>query len=126
MNTTPKVGQTLYSLNIGNASRHTPQVLTPVIVRKVGRKYFLCSSESSPCLTHKYHIHGWREECSGYQARSALYITPQKWEDDKEISAICEFVNKQFNYGKCPDGMTLSALRAVKEIIEQCVKASTP
>lgn len=42
---TPQVGQTLYSLNIGNAARNCEQKLKPVIVRKVGRKYFECSTK---------------------------------------------------------------------------------
>lgn len=38
----PKVGDVLYSLSIGNASRFTEQKLTQVKVTKVGRKYFHC------------------------------------------------------------------------------------
>ena len=40
MKTKPVVGQVLYSLNVGNAARNCGQVLTPVTVVSVGRKYF--------------------------------------------------------------------------------------
>ncbi len=44
----PTVGETLYSLNIGNATRGKVQKLTPVKVLKVGRKYFTTGVECGP------------------------------------------------------------------------------
>lgn len=69
MKSKPKVGQTLYSLNIGNACRNCEQKLTPVKVVKVGSKYFECLEDGYHRPT-VYHLDGWYEK-------------PQDWEDKK-------------------------------------------
>ncbi len=53
----PAVGQVLYSLNVGNAARGRERVLTPVVVIKVGRKYFTCRPEGKDSWADvQYHL----------------------------------------------------------------------
>lgn len=84
----PGVGETLYSLNVGDAARNREQVLTPVVVRKVGRKYFEASPAEQPHLITQYRLSDWGEH-SDYSARSRLYRTPKEWEDEKESAEMC-------------------------------------
>jgi len=93
----PKVGQTLYSLNVGNAARRVEQKLTPVIVRKVGRKYFYCSVRSGSYVT-KYNLSDWSEETGGYCADSLLYLNIKSYEDEKTASDITARIGKMFRW----------------------------
>ena len=94
----PVVGETLYDLNIGNAARNTPQVLTPVIVRSVGRKYFTCSPEGYEDKRYetKFRLEDWREE-SDYSTTHCLYTTEQEWSDEKEKNRIIEDIRRVFS-----------------------------
>ena len=88
MKPTPVVGQKLYrcprpplySLNIGNRARDVQEVLTPVIVRKVGRKYFSCSPEGrvGKWEETEYFLDTWARH-TGYSAGSKLYSNEQEW-----------------------------------------------
>lgn len=56
----PEVGQVVYSLNVGNAARNREQVLTPLKVTKVGRKYFTALEDGYPDhLSVQFHIDSW-------------------------------------------------------------------
>lgn len=113
----PKVGQTLYSLNVGNAAgRGREQILTPVIVTKVGRKYFtverLMSDWKRPT---EFRLAGWREE-TDCMASQRLYETEQEWEDEKEASSLNDAIGKVFRqFGKT--GLALDQLRKINAII---------
>jgi hypothetical protein len=114
----PKVGQTLYSLNVGNAARGVQQKLTPVKVIKVGRKYFTCRPEGgSRWLEMQYYLDRWNEK-SDYSANSVLYSNPQEWEDEKEAAEICHFIYKFFNYGLNRTNVPLETLRKIKEMLK--------
>ena len=96
MKPTPTIGQTLYSLNVGNAARRIPQTLKPVVVTKVGRKYF---TVGEGWRATEYHLHDWREK-SDYMANSRLYASEQEYADEKETSEICGRIAKAFEHGK--------------------------
>jgi hypothetical protein len=108
----PIVGETLYSLNIGNAARGCEQVLTPVIVEKVGNKYFSCHNGY---YSRKYNISNWMEY-SQYMPNSILYEKEQDWLDKKEAEEIFRKLRELFtSYGKI--NFTLEQLRKVQEIL---------
>ena len=115
----PKVGQKLFSLNIGNSARNREQVLTPVVVKKVGRKYFTCGPEGKeqPWMQTEYHLDTWKEK-TDYSADSKLYESEQEWLDKKECSKICRYIYEQFNYGNNYLKIPLSDLKKIMEIIK--------
>jgi len=115
MKTKPTVGQKLYSLNIGNAARNREQILTPVIVRKVGRKYFSASSEASPTLITEYTLEAW-EEKTEYCRNSRLFENPQEWLDEKEATDITAAIRKAFDVYNRP-AFDLETLRKIAAII---------
>ena len=93
----PIVGETLFSLNIGNAARRgTPQILTPVIVTKVGNKYFFAGRTAN--FQRQYHLDTWLEK-SDFCADSKLYASEQEWEDEKEQAELCNTIEGWFKYG---------------------------
>ena len=113
----PVVGQTLYSLNIGNAARRHEQKLTPTIVRKVGRKYFSCSPLDFPNWVTEYALDTWREKTQFCQ-NSALYADSREWEEEKEKSDILSYLRKTFDWsGHASHNITLDQLRAIKKIL---------
>ena len=114
----PKVGDRLFSLNIGNAARHREQRLTEVEVTKVGRKYFTCGKDKDAYYQVQYHLDGWFEK-TDYSANSRLYETPQEWEDEKEASEICKALSSVFEYGYNKRDIPLSDLRKIIDIIRK-------
>lgn len=109
----PTVGQTLYSLNTGNAHRGRPQVLTPVIVKSVGRKYF-SAGDPKYNISTQYHLDDWREKTE-YGHDSKVYASAQEWEDEKEAQALSDRIRKHFQYGQ--SGLPLSSLRTIAEFL---------
>jgi hypothetical protein len=112
----PEVGQTLYSLNVGNAARGCEQKLTPVIVAKVGRKYFTCSEEDS-WFEAQYHLDSWRQK-TDYCASSQLYTSIKEWEDERDAAVICRKIVDAFQYGKNHLSLPLDVLRKIDALIE--------
>ena len=113
----PKVGQILYSLNVGNAARNTEQKLTRVVVTKVGRKYFTCGKKEDAYHQVQYYIDGWYEK-SDYIADSCLYESPQEWEDEKEESRLCKTISSAFDLRDNRRDVSLPNLRRIADIIE--------
>lgn len=121
---TPEIGQTLYSRNTGSAARHSPSILTPVTVIKVGRKYFTCApagQESHEWRHSRFHLDTWRQETE-YSPTECLYRSPQEWEDEKEASAINEKLRRHFQHGNSK--LSLSALRQIASILQDAQGAS--
>ena len=110
---TPKVGQTVYSLNVGNAARHNEQVLTPVVVTKVGRKYF---TVGEGWRATQFHISDWSEKTE-YSPCAALYESEQEWLDEKESGDLCREIARAFEYGKNSRDLPLSSLREIGKIL---------
>ena len=67
----PKIGEVLFSLNVGEEARNKKQTLTKVTVTKVGRKYFYCHNENW-FQQKQYLIENWIEICK-YSETSILY-----------------------------------------------------
>lgn len=58
----PIVGETLFSLNVGNDARHgVPQILTPMVVKSVGKKYFKLSRPESN-WTVEFYLEDWSQK----------------------------------------------------------------
>ena len=114
----PKVGQTLYSLNINNAAIRVEQVLTEVVVTKVGRKYFTCNKPGGRDWTAvQYHLEDWTEK-TDYCRDTALYTTVQEREDEAEASKLCRQIWKNFEYGTNRSNLLLGDLREICAMLE--------
>jgi len=112
----PKVGQILYSLNVGNAARHTEQKLTPVVVKNVGSKYFKAGQDGGDWSNRKYFIDSW-EENSNYSTTSVLYEAEQEWLSEKEKAELFVLIRNRFGWD-AEKKITLEKLRAIKKILE--------
>lgn len=112
---TPKVGDTLFSLNIGNAARNRVQRLTPVVVKKVGRMYFYAGKEGLKASDRKYSIDDW-SQVSEYMADSKLYATAKEWLNEDEANRIYKDI---FGIIERRKGMmSLSDLKGIKYILD--------
>jgi len=110
----PKIGQILYSLNVGNAARYgREQKLTPVTVTKVGRKYFYCKVGNY--LETQYHLKTWKD--TGQNIGSVLYLNAEEWEIEKETIKICKFLSSSFNYGRNVKGINYKTLQDIEKLI---------
>ena len=110
----PKLGEILYSLNIGDDVRNRKQELTPVEVIKVGKKYFSCSERGLPFI--KYHIDTWRQKTE-FSENSRLYENPKEWEDEKESNRIKLRILDIFSRPISVRGISLGSLKKIEEII---------
>lgn len=116
----PFPGQILYSLNVGNAARGQPQVLTPVTVASVGRKYFTAQRTPGESMRgcRQYHLEDWREKTE-YCVDSRLYASPQDWADEQEFEKIHARLRDQFGgYRWAQPTLSLAQLRAIAAIID--------
>jgi len=115
---TPTVGQTLYDLNVGNAARRCEQKLTPVIVVKVGRKYFFCKQANDPLHYEGvgYHLSDWAQRSNGYTADHYLFASEQEWLDDKEAEQLERRLCRVFS-GHGRSDIPLANLRAMVALL---------
>ncbi len=117
----PVVGQTLYALNVGNNARNCAQVLCPVKVTKVGRKYFSAAPEEyldRPHMAVQYDLESW-SEVTEYSARWRLYESERAWADEREANALYADLRNVFS-GHGRPKVSLEALRiAHKALIPQ-------
>ena len=109
----PTIGQTLYSLNVGDAARNTPQVLTPLKVTKVGSKYFTLGEGWREA---QFHLSSWREN-SDYTSDHRIYETEQSYKDEKEEGEISNRIYKAFEYGRNTQEIPLSKLREIDQML---------
>lgn len=118
----PKVGETLYSLNVGNAARRTPQVLVPVVVTNVGRKYFTVGEGHRE---KQYYLDDWSEK-TNYSATSVLYESEQEWKEEQERTHLMAEIRKTFEYGHSNSRrqLSLAELRDIHKIIFDKVDAN--
>lgn len=115
----PTVGQTLYSLNVGNAARGREQKLTPVVVTKIGRKYFTAIKDPDGFpIERPYRLDTWMEN-SNYAANEKLYETEQEWKDEKEARALSKTIGAAFECGRNKTEISLPWLRKIMAIIEE-------
>ena len=114
----PKWNQLLYSLNVGNAARNRDQVLTPVFVVKVGRKYFTTRKidDSYGFSDTQYHISDWREK-TDYSPNSKLYETLKEFEDEKLARTLLIELADFFDPLKKADNLSVDQLQRIKAIV---------
>jgi hypothetical protein len=110
----PKIGQTLYDLNVGNDARNVPQVLKPVIVTKVGVKYFTCERTDGWKCPVEYRIKDWKQNTDAC-VNHKLYETPEEWDCERETKRIKDKLQKLFNDYHC--NIPLDTLRAIEMLI---------
>lgn len=111
------VGKKMFSLNVGNAARGAKQVLTPVVVSRVGRKYFTVQTDDKWRFETEYHLDTWAEKTE-YTANSELYETEQDLLDEEESSSICLEIEQCFKYGINNKNIPLDSLRKIHSIIK--------
>ena len=115
----PEVGQIIYSLNVGNAARYTKSVLTPMVVKKVGRKYFIIGEEGRASnMDTQFYIETWKQNTE-YSASQILYKSEQDYEDEKESKEIIENITGFFGIYGCRNKISLAALKTIKGIIDE-------
>jgi len=112
----PTVGQKLFALNIGEAARSRPKVLTPVTVTKVGRLYFTCETAAPYKFAKEYLIETWRERTQ-YTPDSRLYLTEAEFQDEQESQQICQRLGKAFEYGHNIHKIDLATLRRIAALV---------
>lgn len=112
----PIIGEKLFTLNVGNAARRTPQVLTPVIVAKVGRKYFTTHAEGQFKVEREFHLENWREK-TDYSPDAVIYESEQEYADEKESREICAAIGKAFEYGRNGKELPLETLRKISALL---------
>lgn len=112
------VGMRLFSLNIGNAARRSPQVLTPVVVSKVGRKYFTVKTDDKYGFETEYRLDDWGENTGGYCANSKLYTSEQELADESESHNLCSKIADVFKYGNNTKNLNLETLRLIVGAID--------
>lgn len=114
----PQIGETLYSLNVGNAFRHgVEQKLTPMVVTAVGRKYFTLRYKDWNIFVD-FHIDTWRQKTQ-YCEDHKLYESEQDWSNEKEEKEICDLIRSKFEYGHNRLKVSLDDLRVVKDILNK-------
>ncbi len=111
-----EIGQILYSLDSNNAAKHSPQVLTPVKVTKIGRKYFTTGFGYLKC---RYYLNDWRKKTDNACSDSKLYESEQAYLDEKEMLRICEKISENFKYGRNWIKLSLDALHKIEWIIKE-------
>ncbi len=111
----PKIGDRLFSLNIGNAARHSKQELTPVIVTNVGRIYFYACKEGFYRIVKKYRLDNW-QQYSEYLAESKLYATEQEYQDELETNRLYKEIRSLFESKK--GTIALDDLKIILEILK--------
>lgn len=114
--TKPTVGQTIYSLNVGNSYSNVPQVLTPGVVQKVGRKYFTVSFGPGHLKTVDFHLEDWREK-TDYTARHKLYENEQAREDEVITRQLSGIIGDAFRHGHNIHKLPLDKLRQIVSIL---------
>ena len=115
MNQKPVVGQRLFALNVGNSARTAPQVLVPVTVVSVGRKYFTVKRDDLSWWECKFYVDSWRE-VSNYSANYALYATEQEWKDEKESIELWKAIRPTLD--TYTPSIPLDAIRKIKAILD--------
>jgi hypothetical protein len=115
----PKVGDRVFSLNVGNAARGCAEKLTPVVVKSVGRKYFQVESPIGERIgATEFNLDDWHER-SKYSASARILSSEQEWRDEKDAKQIFDKIRTEFSAWTPPKHILLSDLRAISEILKQ-------
>lgn len=113
------IGQVVYSLWTRNAPHDRTPSLRPTVVRKIGRKWFQCSTEDWPDRLTSYSLETLLEDAKGFHSNSRIVLSPQQWEEEKEAGAIVTQIRRAFDYSGAGDRLSLPDLRAIKAILDK-------
>ncbi len=112
----PYFGQTLYMLNVGNNCRYKPQVLTPVVVSSVGRKYFSVKVSPNDYFETQFKIDNWREH-THYSPDWSLYESEAQFEAEKETGKLRDRMRQEFDHFGW--NISLTKLRKIAAILDE-------
>ena len=112
----PKIGDTLYRVNIGNAARREKSQLHPCTVAKVGRKYFTTVDVNNDREANTFHIDGWWEKTE-YPATSKLFASAQAFHDEKERNDLARKLSRHFRYINAVQKTPLNVLREIAKLL---------
>ena len=109
-----KVGQTVYSLNVGNAARRCEQVLTERTVTKVGRKYFYYTEYSCDVkISFEY-----MDDSGKYSANTKVYLSPEDREEEKLANSLLWDLQQKIQYANVrQSGWTSSRLKGAMDML---------
>lgn len=110
---TVEVGQTVYSLPIGNAARYGAQVLTPRIVTKVGRKYFYYEQYGRPI---KISLEDFCDYAGEYISNVKIYLSEQEWADEKVAAKLLGEVRRRAGM-RCTEDLSIEQLNKILDIL---------
>ena len=113
------VGQLVFSLNIGNAARNREQKLTPMVITKVGRKYFSARylDDSSGWSEIQYYVDSGIEK-TNFSANSCIYLSEKEYDD--EVMANNLYLNIKNSFSSFRNKkFTLSQLSRINDILEE-------
>jgi len=117
----PKVGQIIYSVNMGNAARYSPKVLTEYEVVKVGRKYFSIEKADGQGWPIQFRLDTWQQNTE-YSSDHNLYETREEYELEKEYEIKFDRIGEYFkpNYTRDRDLPMpgIEKIRAIMAILE--------
>jgi len=107
----PKVGQIVFSLNVGNAARYAEQKLTPKKVDAVGRKYFTVNGV-------QFHLDNWRQKTM-YSADQEIFSSETEYNEMVESNAISRSIAESFAYGRNVKNVPIESLREILGILSR-------
>jgi hypothetical protein len=118
----PILGERLFVLNVGSAARNTPQTLRPVIVSKVGRKYFTVENEVGEGrggwkYPLQFNISDWIQ-VTEYSPDYVLYETEQELADERESRELSVIIRSAFECTWKPSPFPLETLRKIHALIK--------
>ena len=109
----PIKGETLFRKGEGYNSRIE---IHPVVVTKVGRKYFFVSNAEGRYRTEsEHHIDTWVCRSDGYESVWALFESVQEHADGVERRQLAYELNHRFSFSS----LSLGKLRRIKAITEE-------
>lgn len=116
----PTVGQTLWMLNVGNAARRDPQALTPVVVEKVGRKWFTVNIKGSRSRydSERFSLDGWEQDNGGHVVNYTLYTCPNDWQMEQEAKNLWNRIRAVTDHYTRPR-LSLTCLRGIVALIDK-------
>ncbi len=108
----PIIGETLYE----RYTRRKEPALIPVVVTKVGRKYFTCQGSGDGWNPEiQYHILTWSEVHTYGSADRYIYESPQDYQDEQDT----ERLRRKFADWALYRNLPLAKLRRIDAILQE-------
>lgn len=127
MNQKPKPykGQIVYSLNVGDGARGRKSELVPVIVTKVGHKYFTTGKvniDGQYRSETSYHLDDWREVTNCGCAWTKLYLDKKEYEDERLTCDIRDRISRFSDHIRRGCLIPLDVLKQIDALIAPYAK----